>query len=68
MLERNSPINETQTYNNFSMEEKTPIVKINLRGNTNNKDFTSKIGKILGIILPVEVGSWYSQKYTPVYS
>ena len=57
MLERNSPINETQTYNNFSMEEKTPIVKINLRGNTNNKDFTSKIGKILGIILPVEVGS-----------
>ena len=57
MLETNSPINETQTYNNFSMEEKTPIVKINLRGNTNNKDFTSKIGKILGIILPAEVGS-----------
>ena len=57
MLETNSPINETQNYNNFSMEEKTPIVKINLRGNTNNKDFTSKIGKILGIILPVEVGS-----------
>ena len=57
MLETNSPINEIQTYNNFSMEEKTPIVKINLRGNTNNKDFFSKIGKILGIILPVEVGS-----------
>ena len=57
MLETNSPINETQNYNNFSMEEKTPIMKINLRGNTNNKDFTSKIGKILGIILPVEVGS-----------
>jgi len=57
MLEANFPINETQNYNNFSMEEKTPITKINLRGNANNKNFTSKIGKILGIILPTEVGS-----------
>ena len=57
MLEINSPINETKTFNNFLMEEKTPIVKINLRGNTNNKEFISNVGKILGIILPVEVGS-----------
>ena len=57
MLEITSPINETKTFNNFSMDEKTPVVKINLRGDPNNKDFTSKIGKILGIILPVEVGS-----------
>ena len=57
MLEINTPINERKTFNNFSMEEKTSIVKINLRGNTNNKDFTSKIGKILGIILPIEVGN-----------
>ena len=57
MLEINSPINETQNFNNFSMEEKTSIEKINLRGNPNNKDFTGKVGKILGIILPVEVGS-----------
>jgi len=56
MLETNSPINEIQSFNNFSMEEKTPIIKINLRGNTNNKDFTSKIGEILEIILPTEVG------------
>jgi len=56
MLENNSPINETQNYNNFSMREKTLVPKINLRGNVNNKDFTSKVGKILGIILPVEVG------------
>ena len=56
MLENYSPINETQNYNNFSMKEKTPVPKINLRGNINNKDFTSKVGKILGIILPVEVG------------
>jgi|TARA_B100001971_G_C18259828_1_gene585662 sarcosine oxidase subunit gamma len=57
MLEITSPINETQTFNNFSMEEKTPIVKINLRGNPNNKDFTSRVVKTLEIILPIEVGS-----------
>ena len=56
MLENYSPINETKNYNNFSMKEKTPVPKINLRGNVNNKDFTGKVGKILGIILPVEVG------------
>ena len=57
MLEINSPIKETKKFNNFLMKEKTPVLKINLRGNTNNKDFTSKVGKILGIILPIEVGS-----------
>jgi len=57
MLEINSPINESKNFNNFSMKEITCIVKINLRGKTNNKDFTSKVGKVLGIILPVEVGS-----------
>ena len=57
MLEVNTPIKETKTFTDFSMKEKTPITKINLRGNPNNKDFTSKIGKILGIILPIEVGN-----------
>jgi len=57
MLELSPPVNEIKKFNNFSMFEKTEIAKINLRGDANNKDFTSKIGKILGIILPVEVGS-----------
>jgi sarcosine oxidase gamma subunit len=57
MLELNLPINNKESFNNFSMEEIAPIAKINLRGKVNNKDFTSKVGKILGIILPVEVGS-----------
>ena len=57
MLEINAPINEKGNFNNFSMFEKTQIEKINLRGNTSNKDFTSRIGKTLGIILPIEVGS-----------
>jgi len=56
MLERNHPINKSKKFNNFSMSEKTSVRKINLRGNATNKDFTSKIGKMLGIILPLEVG------------
>ena len=56
MLEKNPPINETKKFNNFSMGEKTSIPKINLRGNANNKNFTSAVGKILGILLPLEVG------------
>ena len=56
MLEKNSPINEAKNFNNFSMSEKKSVPKINLRGNAYNKDFTSKVGKILGIILPLEVG------------
>ena len=56
MLEINSPIKETLSYNNFSMEEKNQVTKINLRGNVNNKEFINKVSKILGIILPVKVG------------
>ena len=44
MLNFISPITESHTYNNFSMKEKTPVGKINLRGNLENKDFVSKAG------------------------
>ena len=57
MLNFISPITESHTYNNFSMKEKTPVAKINLRGNLENKDFVSKAGKILGMILPKEACS-----------
>jgi len=57
MLNFISPISESHTYNNFSMKEKTPVAKINLRGNLENKDFVSRVGKILGIILPKEACS-----------
>ena len=57
MLNFNTPITEKHSFNNFSMFEKTPIGKINLRGNIENKDFVSKVGKILGIILPKEACS-----------
>ena len=54
MLNLNSPVAESHTYNNFSMKEKSPVAKINLRGNLENKDFVSTVGKILGMILPKE--------------
>jgi len=54
MLNFNSEITEKYSISNFSMEEKSPIGKINLRGNIENKDFISKVGKILDIILPQE--------------
>ena len=54
MLNFSTPVTERHSYNNFSMKEKTPIVKINLRGNSENKVFVSKVEKILGMILPKE--------------
>jgi sarcosine oxidase, subunit gamma len=57
MLKLNPPINENKSFNNFSIKEKAPISKINLRGDINNKDFVSRVGKILDLILPSEVGS-----------
>jgi sarcosine oxidase, subunit gamma len=66
MLEINPPINQTKNFNNLSMEEKTPILKLNLRGKANNKDFVSNIGKVLGIILPTEVGRIVSKEYISI--
>jgi sarcosine oxidase subunit gamma len=66
MLEINSTINESRNFNNLLMEEKTPILKLNLRGKINNNDFTSNVGKILGVILPVEVGSIVSKGYLSI--
>ena len=66
MLEFNPTIKNSKSFNNLSMEEKTPILKLNLRGKVNNKDFTSNVGKILGVILPVEVGSIVSKGYLSI--
>ena len=54
MLDFHTPVFEMHSANNFAMKEKTPVAKINLRGNLETKEFPSKIGKILGIILPKE--------------
>jgi len=68
MLSFTSAISEKHSYNNFSMEEKSRIGKINLRGNLNNKEFSSKIEKILGMILPKEsCGTSTKEKITSLW-
>ena len=62
MLDFFTPVTESQSYNNFSMKEKTPVAKINLRGNLENEEFASKVGKILGMILPNEACSTSSKE------
>jgi sarcosine oxidase subunit gamma len=66
MVKINPTINESKNFNNLLMEEKTPILKLNLRGKINNKDFTSNVEKILGVILPVEVGTIVSKGYLSI--
>jgi len=68
MLDFFTPVSEIQSYNNFSMKEKTPIAKINLRGNLENKEFSNKIEKILGMILPKETcGTSSKEKITSLW-
>ena len=52
MLNFNSPIKEEKKYNDLNIIEVEPIIKINLR--SNKREFSTKIGKILSIIPPVE--------------
>ena len=68
MLDFLTPVTESQSYNNFSMEEKTPIAKINLRGNLENKEFINKVEKILGMILPNKAcGTSSKEKITSLW-
>ncbi len=68
MLKFNSPINEEKVFNDLSLKEKSPVIKLNLRGDISNKEFSSNVGKILGIILPVEVGSVIKKEEVSVIS
>ena len=52
MLKINYPIFESNDFENLEFKIDEPKIKINIRGK--NKDFFTKIGKILSIILPVE--------------
>ena len=56
MLNFITPITESYSFDNFSMKEKTPIAKINLRGNLNNIEFVTNAEKILEMPLPKGVG------------
>ena len=52
MLKIEYPIFELNDSQNLEFKINEPKIKINIRGK--NKDFFTKIGKILSIILPVE--------------
>ena len=52
MLKSNYPIFESNDFENLEFKIDEPKIKINIRGK--KKDFFTKIGKILSIILPVE--------------
>ena len=52
MLNFSTTIIETKEYSNIKISEVEPILKINLRGK--NRDFVTKVGKELSIILPTD--------------
>ena len=56
MLTRENVINKNsiKDYNGFSFEELPNIPKINIRGNSADKDFITKVGKILDTLVPIE--------------
>jgi len=52
MLNYNSPIMNSKIYSEIKISEIESIIKINLRGK--NRDFITKIGKVLSIIPPTD--------------
>ena len=52
MLNYNSPINDAKKYSEVDISEIEPIFKLNLRGK--NRDFITKVGKVLSIIPPTD--------------
>ena len=52
MLNYNSTINETKEFNNLKINEESPVMKLIIRGK--KREFISKVGKLLDILLPTE--------------
>ena len=62
MLNLKQTTDRSFSNSNISLNEKQSIFKINLRGDLDNKDFTNKTEKMLGILLPKESGSISSKE------
>ena len=66
MLNYNSPLEKEINYNNISIKEIAPVVKINLRGK--KREFFTAVGKSLDMILPIEPNtSSSSSKLTSIW-
>ena len=55
MLNYSSSINETKSFNNLQISEESPIMKLIIRGK--KREFISKVGKLLNILLPSEANT-----------
>ena len=66
MLNYNSPINNQIKFNDISIREVSPIMKLNLRGK--KREFFTTVGKHLNMILPTEANtSSSSSKLTSIW-
>ena len=66
MLNYNSPINNQIKFNDISIKEVSPIMKLNLRGE--KREFFTTVGKHLDMILPTEANtSSSSSKLTSIW-
>jgi sarcosine oxidase subunit gamma len=66
MLNYNLPINNQIEYNDISVKEVSPIMKLNLRGK--KREFFTTVGKHLDMILPTEANtSSSSSKLTSIW-
>ena len=66
MLNYNSPINDQIKFNDISIREVSPIMKLNLRGK--KREFFTTVGKHLDMILPTEANtSSSSSKLTSIW-
>ena len=43
-----------ENYNGIFIKERDPVGKINLRGNSNDKEFMKNVGSVLDLVLPIE--------------
>ncbi|MDC2979280.1 hypothetical protein OAY11_00560 [Pelagibacteraceae bacterium] len=51
-----------ENYNGIFIKERDPVGKINLRGNSNDKEFLKNVGSVLDLVLPIEPNVRVSNK------
>ena len=51
-----------ENYNSIFIKERDPVGKINLRGNSNDKEFMKNVGSVLDLVLPIEPNVRVSNK------
>ena len=66
MLNYNPVIKENKNYNDLTIKEIVPIMKLNIRGK--KREFFTNVGKILNMILPTEANtSSVNDKHTSIW-